>query len=157
MDHTLTMLCEALARPVKVAVIEIEKHVVEQIKKARSVYNCDVEDCFDPCEGCKCRQKTCKSDLVFLADNIKGPKSSLDIAHQISLCCPDASIVILTRNPQSKSVADLMKAGCYAFMVKNGSFTEAHVKRVFNQLNLRLRENGRTAVTVNAESCQVTV
>lgn len=150
----LTNLCEALARPVKVAVIELEKQIIAQIRDALRVYNCDVEECFDPCEGCKCRQKSCKADLVFLADNIEGQKSSLDIANQIDMCCPSASVVILTRNPQSQTAANLMRSGAYNFMVKNGSFTQAHVQRIFNQLNLRLRERGRTPEEEKQESCR---
>ena len=153
---SLTQYCEALASPVKVAVIELEPQVIEQIRRALSVYNCIVESCYDPEFGCKCRQSDAKADLIFLADNIKGPGyTSMDIARQISSCCPAASVVVLTRNPQSKPVMDLMKAGVFTFLVKNGSFTEAHVRRIFNQLNLRLREHGGTAATAATESCQV--
>ena len=154
---SLTRFCEALTRPVKVAVLEIEPNVIEQIRQALSVYNCVVEDCYDPHAGCLCRQKSCKADLIFLADNIKGQKTSVDIVHQISCCCPEASIVVLTRNPQSRQVMELMRAGVYTFLVKNGSFNETHVRRVFNQLNLRLRENGGTAATAKTESCHANV
>lgn len=149
--------CEALARPIKVAVIELEKPVIAQIQEALSVYNCIVETCYDPEAGCNCRQKSHKADLIFLADNIKGSKSSLDIAHQIAVCCPDASVVILTRTPQSRAVMDLMKFGAYNFLVKNGSFTQAHVRRIFSQLNLRLRDRGETAAVEKTESCQANV
>jgi DNA-binding NarL/FixJ family response regulator len=150
---SLTRFCEALACPVKVAVIEIEPHVISQIREALSVYNCDVEQTYEPSVGCRCRQNLAKADLIFLADNITGNNTSLDIAKQISICCPNASVVILTRNPQSKQVTDLMKSGVYTFLVKNGSFNQTHVRRVFNQLNLRLREHGRTATSVETKSC----
>lgn len=153
---SLTRYCEALASPVKVAVIELETKVISQIKDALRDYNCVVEDCYDPASGCKCRQMSWKSDLIFLADNIVEPVSSLVIARQISVCCPEASVVILTRNPQGQQVMDLMKSGVYTFLVKNGSFNKTHVQRVFNQLNLRLREHGGSAISETAEACQTT-
>jgi len=136
MDELLKYV-ESLGAPIKVCVIDPEEEVCYQIEDALSVYNCNVQLRYDPVLGCACLQsgKKCRADLVFIADNAE---HSLDTIRHIEHEQPDASIVILTRNPSGPQVAEIMRFGVYTFLTKNGSFNVANVRRIFAQLNLRL-------------------
>lgn len=144
----------ALNKPIQVRVIESEEQVCYQIEDALSVYNCAVACDYDPSDehGCLRTSRFNNADLVFVSSDLKCKDSSLEIVKRIERECPHASIVILTRQPNSDANAALMEHGVYIFMLKNGSFTSEHVQRVFNQVNLRLRSKG-----VNSElACATT-
>lgn len=136
MDELIKYI-ESLGAPIHVCVIDPEEEVCFQIEDALTVYNCNVRLRYDPIVGCSCLQSgnRCRADLVFIADNAE---HSLDVIRHIEHEQPDASIVILTRNPSGPLVAEIMRQGVYTFLTKNGSFTAANVRRIFAQLNLRL-------------------
>lgn len=128
---------ESLGASIRVCVIDPEEEVCYQIEDALTVYNCNVQLRYDPVVGCACLQsgKKCHVDLVFIADTAS---HALDVIRHIEYEQPEASIVILTRNPAGPQVSEIMRSGVYTFLTKNGSFTTANVRRIFAQLNLRL-------------------
>jgi DNA-binding NtrC family response regulator len=127
----------SLVASIRVCVVEPEEEVCYQIEDALTVYNCAVQFRYDPAVGCSCLQsgKKCRVDLVFIADTAP---YAMDVIRHVSQEQPEASIVILTRNPSGPQVAEIMRHGVYTFLTKNGSFTVANVRRIFSQLNLRL-------------------
>ena len=128
---------KSLVAPIRVCVVDPEEEACYQIEDALTVYNCNVQIRYDPVVGCACRQsgKSCRADLVFVSDLAP---HALDVIQYIAHSQPEASVVILTRNPSGPQVAELMRHGVYTFLTKNGSFTAANVRRIFAQLNLRL-------------------
>jgi DNA-binding NtrC family response regulator len=136
MDDLLKYV-EALTSPIRVCVIDDEEEVCYQIEDALSVYNCVVRLTYDLVTGCKCLQgcSKCGADLVFLADTVE---RYLDVIKHVEQEQPEASIVILTRDPSGPAVAEIMRHGVYTFLTKNGSFTTHNVRSIFRQLNLRL-------------------
>jgi DNA-binding NtrC family response regulator len=137
MTEELLNFVNALASPIQVCVIDSEEEVGYQIEDALAVYNCNVSLHYDPKVECSCLQmeKGCSADLVFIADNVENCQ---DVIRYIEREQPEASIVILTRNPSGSKVAEIMCSGVYTFLTKNGSFTSKNVKSIFQQLNLRL-------------------
>ena len=152
--NSLVEYAEALVRPVEVTVIDPEEHAAQDIFNALSVYNCQVNLITPPLSSLQILQPC--GDLVFLADEIPGHIQPVDILQLLEGQSPTPSVVILTRKPSSDRVAALMKYGPYTFMVKNGSFNGTHVRRVFCQLNLRLRGGGQpTAKEKMSATCVV--
>jgi DNA-binding NtrC family response regulator len=133
----LLAYAKSLGAPLRVCVVDPEEEVCYQIEDALTVYNCNVQIRYDPVVGCSCRQseQSCRADLVFVSDLTS---HVLDVIRHIEREQPEASIVILTRNPSGPQVAEIMRHGVYTFLTKNGSFTAANVRRIFAQLNLRL-------------------
>jgi DNA-binding NarL/FixJ family response regulator len=87
-------------------------------------------------------------DLVFIADTAS---HALDVIRHIEHEQPEASIVILTRNPAGPQVSEIMRSGVYTFLTKNGSFTTANVRRIFAQLNLRLHASDPAGIEDDAK------
>jgi len=136
MDELLKYV-ETLVSPIRVCVVDPEEDACYQIEDALSVYNCSVQIQYDQALGCACLRNgnKCRADLVFIADNAN---CALDVIRHIEHEQPEASIVVLTRDPSRPQVAELMRHGVYTFLTKNGSFTSANVRRTFSQINLRL-------------------
>jgi DNA-binding NtrC family response regulator len=146
MMNELIKFAESLVSPTKVCVIDAEEEVCFQIEDALSVYNCCVRCSYDATSGCTCLRKgvKCSADLIFLGDNVS---HYLDVIKHAEAEHPDASIVILTRDPSSPKVAEIMRNGVYTFLVKNGSFSTKNVRNIFRQLNLRIHATDVGAVS----------
>lgn len=127
--------------PVRVCVVDSEEETCYQIEDALSVYNCEVKLSFDEEEGCRCLRDGlgCPADLIFVSADIQPVESVRMMIEHIESTCPEASVVVLTRKPTSPAVVDLMRHGAYTFLVKNGSFDDAHIRKIFRQLNVKLR------------------
>jgi len=71
------------------------------------------------------------------------------ILYEIHRFSPDGSVVIMSRNPMDADVVKLMERGPFTFLKKkNGNFDQAHIQRIANQLNLKLRPSGKAVAGI---------
>jgi DNA-binding NtrC family response regulator len=139
--NSLVEFVEHLVRPIEICVIDDEEETCHQIESALNVYNCDVKLSFEEITDCRCLRDKLSghADLVFVSADLRTERRIQEVVDYVEQTCPEASVVILTRNPTSSVVVDLMKSGSYIFLVKNGSFDDSHIRKIFRQLNMKLR------------------
>lgn len=139
---------EALVKPLKVLVIDTERGSFEKITNALAHFDADIYCAPCACPAGQCLQFNAPLDLIFVGvplTQFGTPDAVLDEIQRVS---PDASVVIMSRNPMDADVVRLMERGPFTFLKKNGSFDQAHIQRIANQLNLKLRPSGKAVAGI---------
>lgn len=132
---------EALVRPLRVLVVDSDEESFPRVVNALAPYDAEIINCAGTTG--ECLQKNDPFDLVFVGAPLSTNSASQDIVEEIQQFCPDASVVIMARNPLDECVQKLMELGPFTFLKKNGSFNPEHVQKIANQLNLKLRPSGK--------------
>jgi len=141
--NSLMDYAESLVRPLRVLVVDTDRTSFDRVTNALAPYDAEVYNAVCACPAAECLQKNFPLDLIFLSSVLTqfGPPDR--VLHEIQRVCPDASVVIMARDPQDAAVVRLMEMGPFTFLKKNGTFDQAHIQRIASQLNLKLRPSGK--------------
>lgn len=130
---------ESITQPIRVLVIDPDKASFDKVANALAPFNAEVFSAPCACPAAQCLRLHAPLDLVFVGMPLTEFGTPEIILDQIHRLCPDASVVIMARNPTDEAVTKLIEHGPFTFLKKNGSFDAEHVKRIASQLNLKLR------------------
>lgn len=143
--NNLVEYAEALVRPLRVLVVDTDQSSFERITNALAPYDAEVINATCACPAAVCLQKLSPFDLIFVGVPLTQFGTPDIVVRQIQQSCPDASVVIMAKNPADEAVLKVMEMGPFTFLKKNGNFDTEHVRRIASQLNLKLRPCGKAA------------
>lgn len=136
---------EALVKPLRVLVVDIDPASFDKITNALAPFDAEVINATCACPAAICLQKLSPFDLIFVGVPLTAFGTPDLVIGEIQRSCPDASVVIMAKNPADEAVLKVMEMGPFTFLKKNGNFDSEHVRRIASQLNLKLRPSGKAA------------
>lgn len=137
--NSLTEYAESITRPLKVLVIDPDKSSFDKVINALAPFNAEVFSAPCACPAAQCIRFQSPLDLIFIGLPLTEFGTADLIIDQITQISPDASIVVMAKNPIDNSVTDLLDKIPFTFLKKNGTFDAGHVQRIARHLNLKLR------------------
>ena len=144
--NSLLDYAQSLVRPLRVLVIDTDVDSFSKVANALAPYDAEVFYANCRCSAKDCLQKHSPFDLVCIGMPLTDTCPVTAILAEVVAKWPEASIVIMAKNPQDTAVVEIMERGPFMFLKKNGSFDHAHVQRIASQLNLKLRPSGKARV-----------
>ena len=99
---------ESLASPLRVLVVDTEAGSFEKVVNALAPYNAEIYNAPCACLAAHCLQKMQPFDLVFMAIPLTKFGTPELVLAEIQRICPDASVVIMARNPADEAVLKIM-------------------------------------------------